>query len=168
MDLSDFRASSDLQRDGVTIPFGSYSTITIRSSSNQKFVSYWNKIKKKHNKEIKAEKLSDETGRALLARAISQRMILGWEFLVIPKQMYIRDFKEHVDKQGNPSAIDLENKPAKHKDFDVPMVEIPYSKLNVFTVLNHGNYDSFRTWVMDQAGEISNFQEADFEDDLGN
>ena len=158
MDLSDYRADADLQRDGVSVPFGSFTEIVIRSASDEKFVNYWNRMKKPYRREIAAEKLPTATGRELLAKTIAQRMVLGWTFLVIPKSMFDEDFKEST----------LESKPAKHKDFEVPMVEISYSKKNCFILLNHENYGTFRGWIMEQAGEISTFQNKDFEDDLGN
>ena len=167
MDLSDFRADADLQRDGVTIPFGSFTEITIRSASDEKFSSYWNKLKKRHQREIDNEKLPAHVGRELLAKAISQRMVLGWKFMVIPKSMYENDFGQ-IPKEAIIIPGQLECKPAEHKDFDMEMVEIPYSKKNVFTVLNHKNYGSVRGWLMVQASELANFQNEDFEDDLGN
>jgi hypothetical protein len=158
MDLSDFYADTDLQRDGVTIPFGSWTEITIRSAADEKFASYWNKLKKPHQKEIDAEKLPERVGRELLARAISQRLIVGWKFLVMPKVMLVNEFEEG----------EIETKPAKHDDFDREMVEVVYSKSNCFAIMKRKAFNSFRAWVMNQATDIANFQHDDFEDDLGN
>lgn len=158
MDLSDFRSNAQKQKEGVEIPFGTYATIRLRSTSDTKFMNLWSRLMKPHETEQRKQKLPEPVGREILAKAIAQRLVVEWSNMLLPKSVVARDFQSSLDIV----EIDQED----HWDYE--MVEIPYSKKAVFTILNHENYGEFRGWIMQQANEVANFQDEDFEGDLGN
>ena len=158
MDLGDFRSNAQKEKDGVPIPFGTFATIRIRSTSDDKFMNLWSRLMKPHELEQRKNKLPEFIGREILAKAIAQRLVVEWANMLLPKTMVERDFQNTIDIK------EIEQR----SEWDHEMVEIPWSKKQVFTILNHENYSQFRGWIMTQASEVANFQDEEFDSDLGN
>ena len=118
MDLGDFRANAEKQKDGVELPFGTHATIRLRSTSDPKFMNLWSRLMKPHELESKKNKLPEFIGREILAKAISQRLVVDWTNMLFPKWMVARDFQ---------SSLDISE--VKQEDhWEHEMVEIPWSK----------------------------------------
>lgn len=157
MDLTDFRVEPSSLNEPTTIDWGQDSSIDVLPFKNKGFINYFSRLQKPHQKLIDEDKAPAELTRSILSRAMAEKLITGWKNVRLPIEVLREDFPTLVKKIKGADSL---------KDGD--KVEIPYSKENVFTVLNHEAYDEFRGWILIQSRTASNFVESADEEDEGN
>ena len=157
MDLSDFRTSRSSLEESITIPFGEDSSITVLPFKNRTFLNYFSRLRKPYEQLEKNGELPEDIGRETLARSMSEKLVIGWKNLRLPKDILVDDLPALAKKIKT-----VEKKKGEDK------IVIPYSKENCFMILQHESYDDFRGWILQQSRNRSNWLDDEMEDDTGN
>ena len=154
-----FEMDVDLEREGITVNYGSVKLLLARAGGrNKEFRDYLNARARKVRHQIDQETMSDDAADLMMAEAYAEKVVLGWWSRIEDK------FEEPVLKNGEEQWVDTVLMPLKTDETKMKPVKFSVPEcVRLFTLLP----DLFAD-VQRMAGKAANYRKVLDEEDEGN